>query len=47
MFERESLFLNKLDENRENWSHEQKISFVKQQNPNPECDVENFTKYFI
>ena len=47
MFERESLFLNKLDENKENWTLEQKLSYVKQHNPNPESNIENFTKYYI
>lgn len=45
MFERESLFFSDLNTIKENISLEQKIDCVKKRNPNPESDIENFTKY--
>jgi len=47
MFARESYLLDTLEINKNTWTREQKIQFVKDQNLNPETDLDQFIKYFI
>lgn len=47
MFARESYLLDKLEINKDVWTKEQKIQFVKEQNPEPETNLDKFIKYFI
>lgn len=47
MFEKESYLLNNLDLNKDIWTTEQKIKFIKDQNLTPESDVESFIKHFV
>ena len=47
MFAKESYLLDTLEINKYTWTKEQKIQFVKDQNINPEADLDLFTKYFI
>jgi hypothetical protein len=47
MFAKESYLLDTLEINKNEWTKEQKIQFVKDQNLTPETNLEQFTKYFI
>jgi len=47
MFAIESYLLDTLEINKDKWTKEQKIQFVKDQNLTPETNLEQFTKYFI
>jgi hypothetical protein len=47
MFAKEAYLLDTLEINKHTWTKEQKIQFVKDQNINPESDLDLFTKYFI
>ncbi len=47
MFAKESYLLDTLEINKQTWTSEQKIEFIKSQNLNPESDLQQFSKYFI
>jgi hypothetical protein len=47
MFAKEAYLLDTLEINKNVWTKEQKLQFIKDQNLTPESDLELFTKYFI
>lgn len=47
IFSKENYLLHTLENNKDTWTREQKLQFVKDQNLTPESDLELFTKYFI
>ena len=47
MFAKESHLLDTLEINKYTWTTEQKIEFIKNQNSNPELNLETLAKYFL